>query len=181
MARMILISCAICFAVAGLIGLALAEVEPSELTAMVDEGTSGAPSTAATASAPSEGAPALSPVETQPTASGPAAEAESDPLGAIERLVQSIRGGHWRLAVALVLSLLMLGLSKVRDRVSWFSGDRGGAILLGVLALTGAISTALATPATPLDWKLFVGALGVMWTACGGYVWVKRIIWPKDA
>ena len=48
-----------------------------------------------------------------------------------------------------------------------------------VLALGGASSTALLTPAE-LDWRLLLGAIGVAWTAAGGVQWAKRLIWPKD-
>lgn len=108
---------------------------------------------------------------------------EADPIGTVETLVKSIREGNWRLVAALALGLLMLGLAKAREWgpvAKLFSGDRGGAILVAVLALGGALSAALLSSAS-LDWKLFVGALGVAWTAVGGYTWAKRLIWPKDA
>ncbi|MHC4177401.1 MAG: hypothetical protein ACYSWU_07840 [Planctomycetota bacterium] len=104
--------------------------------------------------------------------------AEPDAVGTIEELVGAIRNGNWRMVAALGLVLLMLVLGKVRHKVGFFKGDRGGAILLGVLSLGGALIVALQSDA-PLDWKLFLGALGVMWTAAGGYNWFKRIIWPK--
>ncbi len=122
-----------------------------------------------------------------PAADAPAGAAEEalpdvqeDPVGAVEELVAHIRAGEWRMVFSLALAFLMFALARVRGRIPWFAGDRGGSILVFLLALLGAVSASLATPA-PLDWKLFVGALGVTWMAVGGVNWVKRLIWPQDA
>lgn len=118
-----------------------------------------------------------------PATGAPADNLSQDPLGTIDELVQAIRAGHWRLVAATILALAMLALAWVRSNWApaekYFGGDRGGAILVGILALGGAVSVALASD-SPLDWRLFVGALGVMWTAVGGFTWVKRIWSPKD-
>lgn len=109
----------------------------------------------------------------------PAEKVEQDPVGSAGELVGAIRSGQWRLVAALLLGFLMFALSKARDNTSWFRGDRGGAILVGILAVGGALSTSLLSSG-PIDWRLFVGSLGVMWTAVGGYTWAKRLIWPQD-
>jgi len=109
----------------------------------------------------------------------PAAKVEADPAGSARELVAAIRGGNWRYVAALALAFMMFLLSRVRDKVKWFKGDRGGAILVGILAVAGALSTALASSG-PIDWRLLLGAAGVMWTAVGGYTWLKRLIWPAD-
>ncbi len=128
--------------------------------------------------APVEASP-VSKAEDAP-AKTPAESVESDPVGAAGTLVQAVKGGQWRLVASLVLAFLMMALAKLRSKIKWFEGDRGGAVLVGVLALAGAFSTALAADAK-IDFKLFLGALGVMWTAVGGYSWFKRILWPQDA
>lgn len=102
-----------------------------------------------------------------------------DPAGAVERFITAVREGNIRIAVGLGLSLLMIVLARIRKKVPWFSGDRGGAILVMLLSLLGAFGTALLSDAT-LDYKLILGAIGVAWTAVGGYTWVKRLIWPPD-
>ena len=110
----------------------------------------------------------------------PKAELPDNEIGVLGELVKSVKAGEWRYAAALALTMLMLLLNRFRDKLKWFKGDRGGAVLVAVLALAGAVATALASDAT-LDWRLFLGAAGVMWTAVGGYTWVKRLIWPtKD-
>jgi hypothetical protein len=151
-----------------LVGNALAEdAGPSPATAEPAPAAldAGGGTAATEADAPAEAAPEA---------------AQKDPIGALLSLVEAVRGGQWRLVASLALGLLMFGLAKVRDKVKWFSGDRGGAVLVGVLALAGALSTALASDAS-IDWRLFLGAAGVMWTAVGGYTWIKRLIWPQDA
>lgn len=111
----------------------------------------------------------------------PVAAAEVDPLGTVDKIVSAVRAGEWRFVASLLLALLMVALSRIREigpAKKFFSGDRGGAILVGILAVSGALASALATDAR-LDWRLFLGAAGVMWTAVGGYTWFKRIVWPK--
>jgi hypothetical protein len=123
--------------------------------------------------------PVTAKVPESPSLLPPPASAEQDPIGAIETLVRDIRAGNWRYAAAGLLALAMLALARVRDKVAWFRGDRGGAILVAVLALAGALSTSLATE-TAIDWRMFLAAAGVMWTAVGGVTWAKRLIRPKD-
>lgn len=104
---------------------------------------------------------------------------EGDPVGSIQKFVEAVRAGNWKLVGSLALALIMLVLSKVRDKITWFSGDRGGAILVMILGLAGGFSAALGADA-PIDWKLALGIVGATWTAVGGYTWAKRLIWPKD-
>jgi len=110
-----------------------------------------------------------------------APDVEADPVGSVERLLAHVRAGEWRMVAAFLIAFLMYGFSrfKIRDRVKWFRGDRGGAVLVMLLALGAALSASLASQA-PLDWRLFLGAVGVCWTAVGGFTWAKRLIWPKD-
>ena len=126
-------------------------------------------------------APAAAPAPAAEAAEAPdlAERAEADPLAVGLELVDAVRKGNWRLAIALGLALLMVLGAKARDKVKWFRGDRGGALLVMGLSLAGALATALASDAA-LDWKLFLGAAGVAWTAVGGYTWFKRLVWPKD-
>jgi hypothetical protein len=116
------------------------------------------------------------------TAGGPTSpvvSAEADPLGTVGEIVKAARGGQWRLVAALALGLAMFGLGKVRGRVKWFAGDRGGAVLVLLLALGGGFASALATSA-PLDWRLVSGALSIGLTAAGGFNVLKKIAFPKD-
>lgn len=117
------------------------------------------------------------PDELPPVVMSPATKAEADPFGTVQAIVNATKTGNWRLVASLLLAVLMLALSKVRDKIAWFSGDRGGAVLVMVLALCGTLSAALAT-SVPISASLIFGALGVCWTAVGGYSWVRRLIWP---
>lgn len=111
------------------------------------------------------------------TVATPTTPKTAEPEVMTEDIIKAVRSGQWRMAASLALGLIMLFLGKVRDKVKWFKGDRGGALLVALLAFAGALSTALASDA-PLDWKLLLGTLGVMWTAVGGYSWIKKLIWP---
>jgi hypothetical protein len=105
---------------------------------------------------------------------------EGDPIGSVEQFVSAIKAGNWKMVGSLALALIMVLLAKARKKVKWFSGDRGGAILVMLLGLLGGFSAALAS-GDGIDWKLAVGVIGLVWTGVGGVTWLKRVIWPKDA
>lgn len=109
----------------------------------------------------------------------PVADAEEDPFSVLGKLVKSAKEGNWRLVASLVLALMMVGLAKARDKVKWFSGDRGGAVLVMLLALGGALASALASDMA-LNFQLFLGAAGIAWASVGGYTWFKKLFWPSD-
>lgn len=118
---------------------------------------------------PSASAPATQPAVAPDAATWP---------GGPDELVEAFRSGDWRLVAAFALIALMIGLRRVREFVPQLRGDRGGAILVMLLSLAGALSTSLATDA-PVDAKMFLSAVAITWTAVGGYTWIKRLIWPK--
>lgn len=113
-----------------------------------------------------------------PTVPPGAAESSAFP-GGPEEFVQALRSGDWRLVAAFALVAIMIGLRRIRDKVPWLQGDRGGAIAVMLLSLAGAFTTSLSTDA-PVDFKMVLGAVAIAWTAVGGYTWVKRLIWPAD-
>ncbi len=121
---------------------------------------------------------------TTTTASSPPVATAPEPSPSapdvVASIVQDARGGHWRYAAAGALALLMLALGKARDRATWFRGDRGGAVLVLVLSLAGALSTVLASGA-PLGFDVLLGAIGTAFTAAGGYTVVRRLLWPRAA
>ena len=105
---------------------------------------------------------------------------EEDPIGSIKLFIESIKTGNWRMVGSLALVLIMLILSKVRDKIKFFSGDRGGAVLVMLLGLLGGFSAALAADAT-FDWKLVLGIVGTVWTGVGGWTWFKRLVYPQES
>jgi len=141
----------------------------------IDAGTVEAPAEIEEAPAAPEAAEAPA----EPAKATPVEAAEKDPLGEAAEVVNAIKSGNWRMAAAGLLAFLMLGLGKIRGKVKWFDGDRGGAVLVGILGFGGGLSTALAS-GVALDFQLFLGAFGVVFTAVGGYTWIKRLIWPQD-
>jgi hypothetical protein len=101
----------------------------------------------------------------------------SEISGLLTDLVKNVQDGNWRMAVSAALFLLMFGLRLLK--LPFLQGDRGGAISVMVLALAGAFATALASGA-PITLSLVGGAVGVAFTAVGGFTWVKRVWKPKD-
>ncbi len=120
--------------------------------------------------------PVAAPAPVAPAASSPA----TPPPPSVDRAVTALRTGNWRLLAAIVLAFTMAGLGRLRAKVAWLRGDRGGALLVGALALLGSVAVSLEAGA-PIDLKLLLSALAITWTAVGGYTWVKRLIWPADA
>lgn len=105
--------------------------------------------------------------------------AEEDFLDTVVGLVDSLKDGDHRLALAAGLVALMSVLKKLRDRVPFFRGKRGGAALLMALSLGGALVAAL-QGSEPISMELLLTAVSTAFTAAGGYTWVKRMLWPKD-
>ena len=136
----------------------------------------GGLATASDASAPVDGAGASTVAADAPA---PVVDVEGDPIGSIEQFVAAVRSGNWKIVGAIALALLMFALAKVRNRIAFFRGDRGGALLVAVLGLAGGFSAALSSGAE-IDWKLVAGIIMTTWTAVGGVTWVKRLVWPKD-
>jgi hypothetical protein len=137
---------------------------------------------------PSPPTPSSTPPSTGPSAAPdrPAAAsgtgvtaAPQAPEDAITSVVTNVRGGNWKLAVAAILSLLMTVLAKARNLVPFFKGDRGGSILVMVLALMGSFATALGT-GSKVDLNLALTAVGVAFTAVGGWTWVNQMVRPAD-
>lgn len=137
---------------------------------------SEAPPIAPDAAISSEAAP----VATAPVAPAAVAlPAPDDIVGIVGKVVQSAKEGNWKLVTALLLTLAMAALNRVRGKVKFLSGDRGGAIAVMALGFLGAIATALAADMA-FDLKLMWGAFSTSLLAAGGYNWFKRLVWPED-
>lgn len=139
----------------------------------------GAASTAPKPSPPADATPMAS--DATPAA-GAEAGRPAPGIDTVPEIVSAARAGRWLVALGLGLSLVVAGLKWLAKQggITWFHTDRGGAILVGATSLLGALSTAWVGPGAKLDGATFAAALAVTWTACGGYTWVKRIVWPSD-
>lgn len=105
---------------------------------------------------------------------------EGHEIDTIAGIVAHARDGKWLIVIGLVLSLVVTGLKYLAKwgGVSWFGTDRGGAVLVALTSVFGALSTSAI--AGKVDWTTFVAALAVTWSAVGGYSWLKKLIWPAD-
>lgn len=102
-----------------------------------------------------------------------------EPSTVLDQVMRDVATGDWRYAAAGCLSLLMLALQRARSKVRWFSGRRGGAVLVMVLALAGSLVTVLAS-SVPLTPGLLFGAFAVALTAVGGWEWVRALVDRKE-
>lgn len=112
-------------------------------------------------------------------ASTAGAVAGQDPVSDVVQVVEDIRSGNWRMVAAGVLSLIMFGLMRIRDEIGWFGTDRGAAVLVMLLSLSGGLFTSL-TAGLPINMMFFVAAVGTALMSAGGYHWVRTVFWPKD-
>lgn len=97
----------------------------------------------------------------------------------ISQVIASARSGNWKLLLGGLLSLLMTLAYKFKVReLAIFKGDRGGAILVMLLALMGAFASALSLN-QPINLNLVVSAIGIAFTAVGGWAWFNKILKPK--
>jgi len=103
----------------------------------------------------------------------------SDPVDSVRDVVAGVRTGNWRLAGGAVIAILMLGLRTAREKTRWFSGARGGALLVLLLSFLGSIGAALGTD-LPVDLRMLMGALGVAVTAAGGYSVIKGLFFQAS-
>ena len=116
------------------------------------------------------------------------ADATDPDIGAAVAIARAIidaaRHKHWRLLVALCLSVLVFGLKWLgTNKAPWpwlrsfLTTDRGGAALLFLTAVVGALSTLLlAKAAVTVD--VVIDALVNAVMAAGGYTLLKRLVGP---
>lgn len=100
-----------------------------------------------------------------------------DPAGWMTALVGAYHARAWHLLVSLVLLGLVAGI-RTWGPAKWKT-DRGGVVInLASAVVLVLASSALAGRAFSARWLLDGLALGI--TAAGGYVTVKKLLWPSD-
>lgn len=133
------------------------------------------------AAEPGAGPATVAPAPAPPSAPAAVIDPAKDPGGFVEQLAAAARRGDYRMLVAGVL----IGVAWLLRRYGaglapWLATDRGGAALALVLGVLGALGTALAAGA-PVGLGLVVNGVSLGLTAAGGWVVVRRLLWPKDA
>ena len=108
-----------------------------------------------------------------------AEDVAEDPVNAVGEMVGAFRAGNWREFAAILLSFIMLGFAKSRDKLKFFRGDRGGVISIFVISSLGAIITSLFGSA-PIDLLMFARAGEIAVLAIGGFIGIKKLFWPSD-
>lgn len=117
-----------------------------------------------------------------PDLSAPSASAPDNEVDAIKRAYAAIQNNDWRSFAALVLILITLVVRRFEAKLpGWFRGDRGGVVLVFVLALLGTAGSAALAGASFASLGLYGNALVLALQAIGGYVGIKRLLWPKTA
>lgn len=105
---------------------------------------------------------------------------DANPLGFLESLFNAAKAGNWRLLSALALVGLVYVIRKFGQKaLPWLGTDRGGAVSALVVGVAGSLSLALMSSA-PINAAMIVNGLGLGVMAAGGFVVVKRILFPSD-
>jgi len=93
---------------------------------------------------------------------------------------KALRTGQLRAGIALLLVLLVAALRGfLGAAVPWLRTDRGGVALVLTCALLLELSAVLQLGA-PIGASLLLSALMSGCMAAGGWVTVRRLIWPQD-
>ena len=105
----------------------------------------------------------------------------ADPNALIQLFFAKIQAGNWKAVAALVAIGAVWALRKFGGRyIPFLKTDRGGALLTLVTGITGGLGHALLA-GVPITTELISDGLVVGVMSAGGYVVVKRILWPSDA
>lgn len=108
-------------------------------------------------------------------ATGPDPESSSSMA---QTLFDGVVHGQWWLVAGAALSLVTLGLRSWHP--SWLGGDRGGVILVSILAITGGLGSALVATgdASAINLTLLAAIAKVLFTAISAYVMPKKLLFP---
>ena len=108
---------------------------------------------------------------------------DTDPGGFLEESFAAARSGDWTAVTAAVLIAIVWVARKswALGRWAFFKTDRGGVIMAFGLALIGGYGHAVAAThdLTP-DFATLKAVAMTALTAIGGYVGLRRLIWPPD-
>lgn len=90
----------------------------------------------------------------------------------------AVQTGNWKLVAALaVVALVWLARRVGGNYIPLLKTDRGGALLVLLLGVAGALATAFTAGATLTAQVLFHGiTTGIM--AAGGFNLMKKLLWP---
>lgn len=138
---------------------------------------------AAGVSAPVSTAPAvLGPSDEPSSTTGVIVESgdlEEEPIRYAAQLLDAIRDRDWRLVVSLALIGIVFLARRFGRRLKYLRGDRGGVLLTFAVASLATVSATLAAD-EPFRFESVLAALSMGLTAIGGYVGVRRLLWPRD-
>ena len=103
-----------------------------------------------------------------------------DPSVLIQLFFAKVQAGNWKAVAAIAAIGIVWALRKFGGRyIPFLKTDRGGTLLTLATGITGGLGHALLVDA-PITAELLTDGLAVGVTAAGGYVVVKRILWPSD-
>jgi hypothetical protein len=106
----------------------------------------------------------------------------ADPVGWLESAYETVKSGAWVHAIALgLMGLVWLARQKwALGRIKFFASDRGGVALVFLASLVTGIATALAATGKMPDAQAVRVILQTAFEAIGGFVTLKRVLWPPD-
>lgn len=110
-----------------------------------------------------------------------AVDPPKDELDALKQGYVAITTGNWRHVAALALILVTMLVRRFQKKLpKVLRGDRGGVITVFVLSLLGAVGHTALAGASFGSLDLWETAALIALEAIGGFVGVKRLLWPKD-
>ena len=112
------------------------------------------------------------------TAFGSPVDPGADPAGWLQSVVGAYHARAWHLLISLVL-LGVVAAIRAWGPAKW-KRDRAGVIInIASAIVLVLVSSAMAGRTFSARWLLDGVALGI--TAAGGYVTIKKLLWPSDS
>ena len=127
-------------------------------------------------------APAFAPAS-QPAAvaPAPAVNIDADPVGYASNTIGAARAGKWLVFVGFIIIGLVYCVRRWGSKlVPWFGTDRGGVVVALFCGFLASLASTVIDVGS-LSGAALVVALEQAVGACGGYVVLKKLIFPSDA
>ena len=108
-----------------------------------------------------------------------AIDVAGDPIGFFKSTYDAAKTGQWWMLVSLIVVGITWGARKYAPKISFFQGDRGGAMLAISIGVFGGMAHGILADGTP-TLAMLTESIKVTVGAMGGYVAIKKSLFPSD-